>query len=134
VQERAVSTTTQNTTRVVSRFMNSIQEPRKAFISPLRFAKAAGVSVQALAALAGVHRNTVSQHPDSSRLQERLRDMVKAIVAAVGVTGDLDKAIYWFRNEPIADYRHQTAAELVAVGRLDAVLAYLEDLRNGASG
>jgi hypothetical protein len=60
--------------------------------------------------------------------------MVKAIVAAVGVTGDLGKAIYWFRNEPIADYRHQTAAELVAVGRLDAVLAYLEDLRNGASG
>jgi hypothetical protein len=134
VQEGAVSTTTQDTTRVVSRFMHSIQEPRKPFISPVRFAKAAGVSVQALAALAGAHRNTVSQHPDSGRLQERLRDMVKAIVAAVGVTGDLGKAIYWFRNEPIADYRHQTAAELVAAGRLDAVLTYLEDLRNGASG
>jgi hypothetical protein len=60
--------------------------------------------------------------------------MVKAIVAAVGVTGNLEKAIYWFRNEPIADYRHKTAAELVAEGRLGAVLAYLEDLRNGAGG
>ena len=129
-----MSVTTQDTTRMVSGFMDSIQEPRKPYISPTRFAKAAGVSVQALAVLAGVHRNTVSQHPDSGRLQNRLRDMVKAIVAAVGVTGDLEKAIYWFLNEPIADYRHKTAAELVADGRLDAVLTYLEDLRNGASG
>jgi len=129
-----MSVTTQDTKRVVSGFMDSIQEPRKPYISPTRFAKAAGVSVQALAVLAGVHRNTVSQHPDSGRLQHRLRDMVKAIVAAVAVTGDLEKAIYWFLNEPIADYRHKTAAELVTDGRLDAVLTYLEDLRNGASG
>ena len=125
---------TQDMMRVVSGFMDSIQEPRTPYISPTRFAKAAGVSLQALAAWAGVHRNTVSQHPESGRLQGRLRDMTKAIVSAVGVTGDLDKAIYWFCNEPIADYRHKTAAELVAEGRLDAVLAYLEDLRNGASG
>jgi len=129
-----MSVTTQNTMRVVSRFMDSIQEPQKSYISPTRFAEAAGVSVQALAALAGVHRNTVSQHPESGRLQDRLRDMVKIIVAAVGITGDVEKAFYWFRNEPIADYRHKTAAELVAEGRLDAVLAYLEDLRNGAGG
>ncbi len=62
-----------------------------------------------------------SQHPESDRLQDRLRDMVKAIVAAVAVTGDLDKVIYRFCNEPITDYRHTTAAELVAEGRLDAV-------------
>jgi hypothetical protein len=129
-----MSVTTQDTMRVVSRFMDSIKEPQKPYISPTRFAEAAGVSVQALAALAGVHRNTVSQHPDSGRLQDRLRDMVKVIVAAVGITGNLDKAFYWFRNEPIADYRYKTAAELVAEGRLDAVLAYLEDLRNGGGG
>lgn len=129
-----MSETARHAVSLVSGFMDSIQEPRKPYISPVRFAKAAGVSLQALAGLAGVHRNTVSQSPDSSRLQERLRDMVKAIAAAVAVTGDLEKAVYWFRNEPIADYRQKTAAELVAEGRLDAVLAYLEDLRNGASG
>src|ERR1700760_2046081 len=110
----SVSMATQETMRMVAGFMERIQEPRKPYISPTRFAKAAGVSVQALAALTGVHRNTVSQHPDSGRLQDQLRDMVKAIVPAVGVTGDLENAIYWFRNEPIADYRHKTAAELVA--------------------
>jgi len=55
-------------------------------------------------------------------------------VAAVAVTDDLERAVYWFRNEPIADYRLKTAAELVADGRLEAVLTYLEDLKNGASG
>lgn len=129
-----MSAAAQHRVSVVSGFMDSIQEPRKPYISPTRFAKAAGVSLQGLAGLAGVHRNTVSQNPDSGRLQDRLRDMVKAIVAAVALTGDLEKAVYWFRNEPIADYRHKTAAELVADGRLDAVLSYLEDLRNGASG
>lgn len=119
---------------LVSGFMDSIQEQRKPYISPARFAKAVGVSIQALAALAGVHRNTVTQHPDSGRLQDRLRDMAKAILAAAALTGDLERAIYWFRNEPIADYRQKTAAELVGEGHLDAVLAYLDDLRHGATG
>jgi hypothetical protein len=119
---------------LVSGFMDSIQEPRQPYISPARFAKVVGVSIQALAVLAGVHRNTVTQHPDSGRLQDRLRDMAKAILAAAALTGDLEQAIYWFRNEPIADYRQKTAAELVGEGQLDAVLAYLDDLRRGATG
>lgn len=129
-----MSEATQQTISTLSGFMDSIQEPRKPYISPARLAKAAGLSVQELAALTGVHRNTVSQHPDSVHLQSRLRGIVKAIAAAVAVTGDIDKAIYWFRNEPIADYRHKTAAELVAEEHLAAVLAYLEDLHTGASG
>ncbi len=58
--------------------------------------------------------------------------MVKVITAAATLSGDIDKAIYWFRNEPIADYDHKTAAELVAQGHSEAVLAYLCDLENGA--
>ena len=48
--------------------------------------------------------------------------------------GDVDKAIYWYRNEPIADYGHRTAAELVANGQVGAVLAFIRDLENGARG
>ena len=36
--------------------------------------------------------------------------MIKVISATAELTGDLDKAIYWYRNEPIADYGHRTAA------------------------
>lgn len=122
------------TAGLVSGFLDSIQEPRTPYISPKRFAEKAGLRLSALARLAGVHRNTLRQNPASEPLQTKLQEMTKVITAAVELTGDVDRAIYWFRNEPIADYRHKTAAELVAEGHLDAVLTYLDDLKNGASG
>ncbi|CCV09473.1 conserved hypothetical protein [Mesorhizobium metallidurans STM 2683] len=48
--------------------------------------------------------------------------MVEVISAATELTGDVDKAIYWYRNEPIVDYCHRTAAEFVADGQVEAVL------------
>jgi len=60
--------------------------------------------------------------------------MVRVIMAAGELTGDLQQAIYWFRNEPIATLRRQTAAELVAAGQADAVMAHLSELVDGANG
>lgn len=122
------------TAHLVSGFLDSIQEPRTPYISPARFAARSGLQITTLARLAGVHRNTLRMNPGSEQLQSKLRQMIKVIAAAVELTGDVDKAIYWFRNEPIADYRHKTAAELIADGQIEAVLAYLDDLRNGAAG
>lgn len=118
---------------VVSGFVDSLQELRTPYISPLRLSKALGVKVTSLAELTGVHRNTL-RNPSSERLQGRMREMVKVISAAAELTGDLDKAIYWYRNEPIADYGYRTAGELVADGQVEAVLAYIRDIENGARG
>jgi uncharacterized protein (DUF2384 family) len=118
---------------MVSGFVDSLQEPRTPYISPKRLSKALGVKVANLAQLTGVHRNTL-RNPSSERLQGRMREMVKVISAATELTGDIDKAIYWYRNEPITDYGHRTAAELVADGHAEAVLAYIRDLENGAHG
>ena len=117
----------------VSSFVQSLQEPRKSYISPARFSKAIGINVSGMARLTGVHRNTM-RNPASDRVQERLRQIVRVISAATELTGDINKAIFWYRNEPIIDYRHQTAAELVAQGHTEAVLAYIDDLANGANG
>jgi hypothetical protein len=120
--------------QLVSGFLDSIQEPRTPYISPRHFAGRTGFRLKMLARLAGVHRNTVRQNPGSEPIQKTLRDMVKAITAPTQLTGDVDKAIYWLINEPIADYRHKTAAELIAEGELGAMLAYLEHLAGGATG
>ena len=117
----------------VSGFVESLQEPRTPYISPKRFSAALGVQVASLAGLAGVHRNTL-RNPASERLQDKLREMVRVISAAATLSGDVSKAIFWYRNEPIADYDHKTAAELVAQGHSDAVMTHLRDLENGASG
>lgn len=118
---------------MVSGFVDSLQEPRTPYISPQRLSKVLGVKVANLAQLTGVHRNTL-RNPKSERLQGRMREMVKVISAATELTGDVEKAIYWYRNEPIADYGHRTAAELVADGEVEAVLALVRDLENGARG
>ena len=120
-------------TTAISGFVESLQEPRTPYISPKRFSAALGVQVAGLAGLAGVHRNTL-RNPATERLQDKLREMVKVISAAATLTGDVSKAIFWYRNEPIADYDHKTAAELVAEGHADAVMTHLRDLENGASG
>lgn len=122
-----------SSTAAVSGFLDSLREPKTVHISPLRLSKAFGVKLAGLAELTGVHRNTL-RNPASDRLQSRMREMVKAISAAARLTGDIDRAIYWYRNEPIADYEHRTAAELVAAGEVEAVLGYIRDLENGARG
>lgn len=121
-------------TEILSGFVQSLQEPRTPYISPKRFSERLGVPVSQMAELTGVHRNTLRGNPASERLQGRLREMVKVITAAADLTRDIEKAIYWFQNEPIADYGHKTAAELVAGGHSEAVLSYLRDLENGARG
>lgn len=118
---------------VVSGFVDSLQESRASYISPQRLAKALGVKVTSLAELTGVHRNTL-RNPASDRFQSRMREIMKIISAATELTGDLDKAVYWYRNEPIFDYGHRMAAELVAEGQVESVLAYIRDLENGARG
>lgn len=76
------------------------------------------------------------QMPDVDKVEIAVGrlEMIKVITAAALLTGNIDKAIYWFRNEPIADYDHKTPAELVAEGHSEAVLIYLRDLENGARG
>jgi hypothetical protein len=118
---------------VISGFVASLQEPHTPYISPRRFSDVLGIQVANLAGLAGVHRNTL-RNPASERLQDKLREMIRVIAAAGALTGDISRAIYWYRNEPIADYDHKTAAELVAAGQGEAVMAHLRDLENGASG
>jgi hypothetical protein len=120
-------------TALMSRFVRSVQEPRMPYISPKLFSDALGVSVSALAGLTGVHRNTL-RNPASERLQSKMVEILKVISAATALTGDPTKSVYWFRNEPIADYDHKTPAELVAGGQVEAVLSYLRDLENGARG
>ncbi|WP_027062329.1 hypothetical protein [Mesorhizobium loti] len=117
--------------RAISGFVGSLQEPRTPYISPKRLSQALGVKVANLAKLSGVHRNTL-RNPSSERLQGRMREMVKVISAVTELAGDVDKAIYWYRNEPIADHGHRTAAELVADGQVEAVLAFIRGLENEA--
>jgi len=57
--------------------------------------------------------------------------VIEILSEAEELAGDFDKAIIWFRHQPIAGYGGRTAQELVEAGHADAVLSHLEDLGDG---
>ena len=118
-----------------SHFLGTLKEEKsRTALSPERLADALELSTQRLAALAHVHRNTVSTAPGSAKLQAAMGDVVRVLSAATSLTGNVDRALFWFRNEPIADFDHLTAMQLVERGKVQAVVDYIESISVGAAG
>jgi len=115
-------------------FAEEFRAPDQSLIQPELFAEALHLRLQDLAALAGVHRATVTEAPGNARLQGFLREALRALSAAYEITHDRERSIFWFRNAPIPEFGHQTAEKIVAAGNTDAVIKYLASIAAGSSG
>lgn len=116
-------------------FVESLRVPSaKTALSPTLLAEALELPLQKLAGIAGVHRNTLTLAPTSPKLREAMGDMVRVLSAAHSLNGDLDRALFWFRNQPIPDFGHLTAIQLVEQGKAQAVVDYIESISGGAAG
>jgi hypothetical protein len=116
-------------------FLTSIKdENSRTALSPGRLADALELPLQKLAALAHVHRNTVTMAPTSPKLQDAMADVIRVLSAAHALNGDIDSALFWFRNQPIAEFDHLTAMQLVQQGKVQAVIDYIESISGGAAG
>jgi len=117
-------------------FLSSLRDPDvgAGVLSPKRFSEALSVDLQTLAAQAHVHRNTVTRAPASPSLQNFLREAVRVIRAATDLCGDVDQAIFWYRNEPLQAFAYKTAEQLVSEGRADDLIGYVMSLEAGAAG
>ena len=58
----------------------------------------------------------------------------RVFAAAAALAGDAVLAARWFHQEPLPDFHGATAAQLVAQGRANDVLRYIEMLEAGAAG
>lgn len=103
-------------------------------VSPRRFVEVMQMDLQTLAEQAGVHRNTIARAPMSTALQRFLRDALRVIKAGTDVTGDVARALFWYRNQPLAPFGYKTAEQLVAAGRTEDLLKYVASLTAGAAG
>ena len=103
-------------------------------LSPKRFSQALHIDLQMLAEQAHVHRNTISRAPGSRGVQDFLREALRIIKAATDLNGDLNKALFWYRNEPLSVFGYKTAERLVSEGRTDDLLRYIASLEAGAAG
>ena len=103
-------------------------------LSPRRFSQAMHIDLQTLAEQAHVHRNTISRAPGSRGVQDFLREALRVIKAATDLNGDLNKALFWYRNEPLSVFGYKTAERLVSEGRTDDLLRYVASIEAGATG
>ena len=103
-------------------------------LSPKHFSLALHIDLQTLADQAHVHRNTISRAPASQGVQRFLRDALKVIKASSDISGDVRRALFWYRNEPLSAFDYKTAEQLVSEGRTDDLLRYITSIEAGASG
>lgn len=103
-------------------------------LSPRRFSQAMHIDLQTLAEQAHVHRNTIARAPASRGVQDYLREALRIIKAATDLNGDLNKALFWYRNDPLSVFGYKTAERLVSEGRTDDLLRYIASLEVGAAG
>jgi hypothetical protein len=114
--------------------LESAREAGTSRLSATNIADALEMQYQDLAALAGVHRNTLRTHPESPRLQAVLRDLMRVLSAATAVQPDTARAFFMVKNEPIPAFRHKTLLQLVQEGRTDDAIDYLESISAGFTG
>lgn len=116
-------------------FLNYLNDSAiPASISPKRYGQVLRVDMQTLAAKAHVHRNTISRAPDAESVQHYLRESLRVIRAAADVAGSVEKAIYWYKNNPIPTFDYKTPQDLVSEGRIEALIRYIQSLQAGFTG
>jgi|SRR5664279_5575328 len=117
-------------------FVEYLREPSSMapLLSPRRFSEVLNIDLQTLAEQAHVHRNTVARAPGSKALQDFIREALRVIKAATDLNGDLRRALFWYRTEPLAAFGYQSAERLVVERRADDVLSYIASLEAGAAG
>jgi uncharacterized protein (DUF2384 family) len=113
----------------------TFREPHQTYLSPRRIGEALGLQIQGVAERAHVSRNTPTARPQNEGLQNYLRNVVRVLAAAEDVAGgDRGRALFWFMNEPLAEFDYQTPDALVRAGKASVVVDYIESIAGGATG
>lgn len=106
-------------------------EGHSPFLSARRVSELLGVTHSELAKLVGVARNTLTAKSGARKVDAALSPVVRILAMATEMTGDEHRAVIWFKHQPIPGWAGKTAYDLVAEGKSDKVLTYLEAVRSG---
>lgn len=101
------------------------------FLSARQVAQALGVTMNELAGLVGVARNTLASARGARKADQALSPLVRILSMAAEMAGSDDRAAIWFKHQPIPGWAGKTAYDLLREGKADKVLAYLEAVRSG---
>ncbi|MGO4831775.1 antitoxin Xre/MbcA/ParS toxin-binding domain-containing protein [Rhizobiaceae sp. 2RAB30] len=106
-------------------------EDQSPYLSARRVSELLGVTQSELARLTGVARNTLAARSGARKVDQALSPIVRILAMAAEMAGDESRAVIWFKHQPIPGWAGKTAYDLVAAGKAEKVLAYLEAVRSG---
>jgi Protein of unknown function (DUF2384) len=87
----------------------------------------------AFAKLLRVHRNHLENGDKSAKVQIRLIEIIGILSQATTLCGDVDTAIFWFRNNPIVEFGYRTPMQIVEAGWAARVARYIDSISAGAA-
>ena len=89
------------------------------------------LGIAELATLVGATRATLSRLPVTPAAERALSPLAGVLAMAAEMAGSIDRAALWFKHQPLPGWGGKTARDLVAAGRTQDVLDYLEASRAG---
>jgi hypothetical protein len=98
------------------------------------FARCLEMSSTELLALIGATTDAPSEIVDESKVQRFIWESLIVLGAALVLNKDEARVRLWFCREKIADFGQKTPAVLVAEGKADALLKYIQSISSGSSG
>lgn len=108
----------------------SLREEGAPHLSARRVADHLGITLSELATMVGVARNTLTAST-GRKVDAALSPVVRILAMAGEMAGGEDRAVIWFKHQPIPGWAGKTACDLVREGKAEKVLAYLEAVRSG---
>lgn len=103
-------------------------------VSIARFTAVIQWDLRMLAEKLDVDYNEVTQAMVSKRLQQYMKQSLKVLHATFIINRNVENTIVWFKGAPIPTFGGRTPADLVAEGRTNNLLRYIQSLEGGYSG
>ncbi len=95
-------------------------------LDPRAFARTFGVSLRHLAEYANAAPETPLLRPQDARLQRFMREMHTVLARATELGGGQAAGLDWLLHLPLGRFGYRTAEEMIAEGRCNEVLQYLD--------
>lgn len=118
----------------ISNLLESARVPGTSLFSADNVAKLLAFDKSELAAITGVHHNTLRSHPESKRVQDGLRTLMQVVTSVLAIQPDVTKAVFLVKNEPIPLFNYRTLMQLIEQGRARDAIDYLSAAESGFSG
>lgn len=100
-------------------------------IDPKKIAAILGITLNELGRVVHVHRNTLNAPVPGPRATTALTPLLKILAMATEMSGSEQRAVAWFKFNPILSMGSKTPMEHVQAGNASVVLTHLEDVLNG---